>query len=56
MLLAVVAVASGVTISCGSSAIGVYDAGWGEAFDAAANDASGDADAAATDSSVDARE
>ena len=54
MLLAVVAVASGVTISCGSEGIGLYDAGWNEVFDAAAKkDAAGDASDAESDASVD---
>ncbi len=57
MLLAVVAVASGVTISCGCGGIGLYDPGWDAAFDAAAKDASRDADAAndgSSDSAFDA--
>lgn len=38
LLLAVVAVASGVTISCGEpGAIGFYNRGWDAAFDDAAN-------------------
>ena len=42
MLLAVVAVASGVTITCCSGGIGLYDPGWDAAFlDAAAKKAGG---------------
>ena len=57
MLLAVVAVASGVTISCGSGGIGLYDPGWDAAFlDAASKkDAAPDAsDATVDDASSDA--
>jgi hypothetical protein len=43
MLLAVVAVSSGLTISCNARGIGLYDAGWREMFDAAAQDAGQDA-------------
>ena len=49
MLLAVVAVASGVTISCSSSGIGLYDAGWNEVFDAAAKKDAADASDATVD-------
>lgn len=56
MLLAVVAVSSGLTISCGARGIGLYDSGWAEMFDAAAQDAGHDAadsHDAATDASSD---
>lgn len=43
LLLAVVAVSSGMTISCGARGIGLYDSGWAEMFDAAARDAGHDA-------------
>ncbi len=43
LLLAVVAVSSGLTISCGARGIGLYDSGWAEMFDAAAQDAGPDA-------------
>jgi hypothetical protein len=55
MLLAAVAVMSGVTISVGCGGIGLYNPGWDAAFEeAAAKDASGDADAATIDSPADA--
>ena len=57
MLLAVVAVASGVTISCDSGGIGLYDPGWDAAFNdaAAKKDAANDAsDATVEDASTDA--
>jgi hypothetical protein len=43
LLLAVVAVSSGLTISCSARGIGLYDSGWNSMFDAAARDAAQDA-------------
>jgi hypothetical protein len=57
MLLTVVAVASGVTISCGSGGIGLYNPGWDAAFEDAAKKEAGnpfpDASADAPDDSPD---
>jgi hypothetical protein len=54
LLLAVVAVASGVTISCSDpGGIGVYNPGWDAAFEDAAKDAQKPFDDAATDASSD---
>ncbi len=50
LLLAVVAVASGVTISCSVEAIGSFDSGWDAVFEAAAADAANDA---SSDSAID---
>jgi hypothetical protein len=47
MLLAVVAVASGVTITCSCGGIGLYNPGWDAAFEDAAKDAATEASDAA---------
>lgn len=43
LLLAVVAVSSGMTASCHASGIGLFDSGWHQMLDAAARDAGHDA-------------
>ena len=54
LLLAVVAVASGVTIACSEpGGIGVYNPGWDAAFQDAAKDAQKPVSDAATDASSD---
>lgn len=51
MLLAVVAVASGVTITCSCGGIGLYNPGWDAAFEDVAKDARPEFVDGATDSS-----
>jgi len=51
MLLVAVAVSSGLTVSCSPRAIGVFDSGWNQMFDAAAQDAGPAAPDAGADAS-----
>jgi len=54
LLLAVVAVSSGMTASCHASGIGLFDSGWNRMFDAARQDAGHAASDATADAPSDA--